>query len=237
MNIAVIPARAGSKGIPGKNYRVINGKPLVAWSIEAALACPRVDLIVVSSNCPEVEKVTRPYVAANRWVHFLPRPDEIADDYSLTEDAVVHALDYAINEVDVTPTWVTILQPTSPVRTDKLLNSCCDAVLGGNIWDSLITCSAHTPFFYTMGQYWDAVPAGHNPCDRPMRQELLPNQFLYHDCGNVYMTRAETFLEGYCRVGTNPYLMMTDKYQSYQIDRPEDFPVLEAMSKSLGAFI
>lgn len=235
MNIAVIPARAGSKGIVGKNYKEINGKPLVAWSIEAAMACPRIDLIVVSSNCPTVEKVTRSYNC--RWLHFLPRPDEMADDHSLSEDALVHSLEYAMNAVDVTPSWVTMLQPTSPVRNNRLLTRCCDAVLDDSMWDSLITASAHTPFFYKLGDFGQAKPMSHNPRDRPMRQDLRDQDLMYHDNGNVYMTRAEVLLERYCRIGERPFLMPTSVYQSYQIDAAEDFTVLEAMSKSFGSFV
>ena len=236
LNIAIIPARAGSKGVPGKNYRLINGKPLVAWSIEAAIACRRIDLIIVSSNCPEVEKVTRSYDC--RRLHFLPRPDEIADDFSLTEDALVHAVKYVMRDVGLKPRWVTLLQPTSPVRNLGLLHRCCNAVLDQQHWDSLLTTSQHTPFFYRFGEGGEALATGHCPCDRPMRQEMDPQRdMLYHDAGNVFMTNAELLLDTYCRIGNTPYLQVIDNYQAWQIDREEDFVILEAMSKSFGSFI
>jgi len=208
----------------------------VAWSIEAAIACRRIDLIIVSSNCPEVEKVTKTYDQC-RWLHFLPRPDEIAGDVPVTEDAMLHALDYTINEVNLTPHWVTLLQPTSPVRNERLLDRCCESVLDSSLWDSLITCSIHSPFFYKMSEAGGAVSFGHDPCDRPMRQSMTKDQLLGHDAGNIYLTRAEIFLERKCRVGLRPYLMPLSNFQAWQIDVHEDFTILESMSLSFGPFV
>lgn len=109
--LALILARGGSKRLPGKNIRPLLGKPLLAWSIEAALACPAIARVVVSTDSPDIADVARSHGAD---VPFL-RPPALAADSSTSADAALHALDalaQAGQEYDV----VMLLEPTSPLR-------------------------------------------------------------------------------------------------------------------------
>lgn len=105
--LGLIPARGGSKGVPRKNIREICGKPLIAWTIEAALAAKGLDRVVVSTEDEEIAAVARRYGA-----DVLLRPPELATDTASTQDVMVHALQNLPAETLV------LLQPTSPYRTN-----------------------------------------------------------------------------------------------------------------------
>jgi CMP-N-acetylneuraminic acid synthetase len=238
MNVAIIPARKGSQQVPGKNYLPVAGKPLVCWSIEAALACPLVDLVVVSSNCGEVERVVDPYRQLSQ-VLFLERPEDISGPHAATEKALIHVCDELWMYRGIKTDWVTLLQPTSPVRNHGLLTKCCESIIGNasGCHDSLMTCSVHTPFFYRLGTNNLAFAVDHDACNRPMRQSLKASDKLYHDCGNVYITHTDLLRETDCRVGRFPYLFPVSDYQAKQIDTLEDLAMLEVMNGIFGSFI
>lgn len=105
----IIPARGGSKRIPGKNIMEFYGKPLIAWSIEQARASKYIEEVYVSSDNDDILCVAKEHGAL-----MIKRPEELATDISLSEDALLHALDYMEN-----PTVVVFLQATSPVRTTE----------------------------------------------------------------------------------------------------------------------
>jgi CMP-N,N'-diacetyllegionaminic acid synthase len=125
--VGLIPARGGSKGIPRKNLALLGGKPLVAWTIEAALESERVERTVVSTDDPEVADVARAHGA-----EVLDRPSELAGDETAMSEVVAHAVDELAPE-----TALILLQPTSPLRTSRqvdeavarLLSSGADAVV------------------------------------------------------------------------------------------------------------
>ena len=95
--VAIIPARGGSKGLPGKNIRQICGKPLISWSIKQAIASKFVDVTVVTSDCPEIIGVAKKFGAQ---VPFI-RPKKLAADDSSTMDVIVHAHDYFLKSLGI----------------------------------------------------------------------------------------------------------------------------------------
>jgi CMP-N-acetylneuraminic acid synthetase len=111
--LAVIPARGGSKSVPNKNITPVGGKPLIAWTIEAALACPAVDRVLVTTDSPSISSVA---AACGADVPFL-RPDFLAGDAAPSIDAVLHALEWVAEHEKYYPDIVVALQPTSPLRT------------------------------------------------------------------------------------------------------------------------
>ena len=113
--IAIIPARAGSKGLPGKNTALIEGKSLVQLAIESALSIPEITRVVVTSDDVSVQKI-----ALDLGAEVVVRPAELAQDNSPIESAILHAI--AEIHLDTTPTDVlTVIQPTSPLRDKQLL--------------------------------------------------------------------------------------------------------------------
>lgn len=130
---AVVPARAGSRGIPGKNTIMLAGKPLLAWTIEAALAARCVGRVIVSTDCPKIAQIGLDFGAE---VPFL-RSSELSDDNASGLAVALDALGRLEAAGRMTP-WLAYLQPTSPLRTDKDIDAAfalaveksADSVLG-----------------------------------------------------------------------------------------------------------
>ena len=92
--MAVIPARAGSKGIPGKNYRYLYDRPLIEHSIISAMESKKLDYIVISSDCARVEKIAKRFMGYDNRVVFISRPEKLCQDDSPTEECLEHAFYY-----------------------------------------------------------------------------------------------------------------------------------------------
>jgi CMP-N-acetylneuraminic acid synthetase len=121
--LAIIPARGGSKGIPGKNIRKFAGKPLIAHSIEAALRCPLITKTVVSTDDDEIAAVAQAHGA-----QVIARPKELAADTSLVIDAIKHAV-LKVEEEGDDVDFVLLLEPTSPFRRAEDLEKCAQVLL------------------------------------------------------------------------------------------------------------
>jgi CMP-2-keto-3-deoxyoctulosonic acid synthetase len=116
--LAVIPARGGSKSIPLKNIRPLNGTPLLAFTIQAAKRSAYLDRCVVSTDHPDIARVARDYGA-----EVIERPADLATDQAPTEWALLHALEVLAKD-GYRPEYVVTLEPTSPLRTTELIDRC-----------------------------------------------------------------------------------------------------------------
>ena len=123
--IAVIPARGGSKSIPGKNIRPLGGKPLLAWSIEVARQVSEIDRIIVSTDDAEIAAVAK----AN-GAEVYPRPPHLATDEALVIDALKDLLQTLESEHETTE-WVVLLEPTCPLRTADDVRECLKLIAQG----------------------------------------------------------------------------------------------------------
>ncbi|HAN39428.1 MAG TPA: acylneuraminate cytidylyltransferase family protein [Chitinophagaceae bacterium] len=117
-NLAVIPARSGSKGLLGKNFKLLAGKPLIAHTIEAAIDSNCFDQICISTNSPEVLEIARSYKIYPPFI----RPEVYATDTATSEDVIKHALNY-YSSVGTEFDTITLLQPTSPLRNANHIKS------------------------------------------------------------------------------------------------------------------
>lgn len=142
--IAFIFARGGSKGLPGKNIRPLAGKPLIAWSIEQALAVKRIERVIVSTDSEEIAQVAREYGAE---VPFI-RPAELAQDNSPEWLAWRHALNYLQEKDGTMPTAMVSVPATAPLRLPIDIENCLDEYEKGDA-DMVITVSdSHrSPYF------------------------------------------------------------------------------------------
>ena len=140
MNVAIIPARGGSKRIPKKNIKPFCGKPMVAHAIENALASPYVDKVVVSTDDESIANVARNYGAE---VPFM-RPAELADDYIGTSPVVRHALSTLLEKGwDIN--YCACVYATSPLLTTSLINSCYEMLMNADNTDYVFTaCLLYT---------------------------------------------------------------------------------------------
>jgi CMP-N,N'-diacetyllegionaminic acid synthase len=239
--LAVVTARAGSKGLPGKNFKSFYSRPLVQWSIMAAAASKWVDHVIVSSNCEGVKSVTDSLLAndanpgvSKHLVGFVDRPDELCGPNSKNEEALIHACQVLECQQGWYPDIVVNLQPTSPFRYNCLVDECIERMYDSDA-DSLVTASRHTPLFWQFRP--NGLKAFFDVGNRPMRQDILPEDWLFHDDGNLYCTATDVLMDRMCRIGDSPYFFEIDKYQAMQIDDEEDFIIMEAVAQVLGYVI
>lgn len=218
--LGVIPARGGSKGLPRKNIKDLCGKPLVAYTISAALESDLFDEVVVSTDDPEIAEVSRRYGAE---VPFL-RPADISGDMASSDAVVDHALHYYL-EQNIEFDDVCKLQPTSPLRTAKHLKESYFEFKEKKADYMVSVCKCeHTPLWsLTLDRdgYID-----HFIQSRPKgaRQELLE---YYHLNGAIYWANVEKFLRDHTFLGDKFLAYIMDRDCSIDIDVKDDFILAE----------
>ena len=218
--LAVIPARGGSKEIPKKNIKLLNGKPLIYWSIKQALLSRSVSRVVVSTDDPEIAEIALEYGAD---VPFM-RPSELSCDESSSYSVVTHALSEVTGYQGVL-----LLQPTSPLRTvghiDELLKFAKD-----NDADSVVSVSEvkqHPFLMHYMNEsnrLKRVVPLGENS-EQILRRQNLPRVFMLN--GAMYYGKSRWILESgsLCGDGSLGYEM--DEICSLDIDSVSDWELAE----------
>jgi N-acylneuraminate cytidylyltransferase len=206
MRLALIPARGGSKGIPRKNIRPIAGKPLIAWSIEAALASKLIDRCVVSTEDTEIAVVAREFGA-----EVLDRPAELATDVATTDDVMSHAL-AAFPETSV----IVLLQCTAPIRDRDLIDRAVRRFIDTDA-DSLAT-----GFTCKYKEYGTKSTR---------RQDYVG---FFYDDGNIYINKADMVRRG-DRFGQRLERMEIDREQNIDIDEPFDFWLAEKVLEKRGS--
>jgi CMP-N,N'-diacetyllegionaminic acid synthase len=141
--LAIIPARGGTKRLPGKNILNLAGKPLIAWSIEAALGSKYIDRVIVSTDDTVIAKISREYGAE---VPFI-RPNELATDESSSVSVVLHAINM-LKEKGEEYEYIMLLQPTSPLRTTENIDESLELLRSSNSDASVSVCEAeHSPLW------------------------------------------------------------------------------------------
>ena len=197
MVLGLIPARGGSKGVPGKNIKMIHGRPLIEWTILRAKESKKLDKLIVSTDSDEIARVS-----LDCGAEVLKRPDYLATDTASSYDVMVHALQHYPADTLV------LLQATSPFRSKGLIDRCINEFeIRG--YDSLAT-----------GFICDYKEYGTNNLPR---QQI--DGFFYDD-GNVYVIKAENILRG-DRYGEKRGYYYTSRYENAEIDDPFDFWLLE----------
>ena len=158
--IAFIFARGGSKGLPGKNIRHLGGKPLIAWSIELALAVNRIDRVIVSTDSEEIAAVAREYSAE---VPFI-RPAELARDNSPEWMAWRHALNYFRESTGALPEVMVSIPATAPLRHALDIENCLDEYEKGDAEMVITVTEAHrSPYFNMVKANLDGTVGLVNP--------------------------------------------------------------------------
>jgi CMP-N,N'-diacetyllegionaminic acid synthase len=240
--LSIVIARAGSKGIKLKNVRPLLGQPLFMWSVDASLQSKYIDYTVISSNCEHVKKVYEEFISDYNFLRredepdisdkvvWVQRPEEFSTSTSKNEDAMIHAVE-VLKEQGKEFDSVVTLQPTSPVRNDRLIDKSIKSYYDGK-YDSLVSGKKDTPFLWrkVRGKWIYDIDKNHC-CNRKMRQAFIDNkdysEFIFHDDGNLYQSNIEMLLKTKCRLGDKTCFYETDKLQSLQIDEEIDFQLIE----------
>lgn len=224
--IAVIPARGGSKGLPGKNIRPLCGKPLIAWSIETALRSKYLDEVLVTTDDPQIAEVSRRCGAV---VPFM-RPDELSTDAATTFSAVQHALDFyrgKDRQFDI----IVLLEPTSPLREDGDIDRMLETL--SRRWDrfdsivSIGLVHEHPAIMKKLSgdEIESFYPAGE---EAGRRQDLIPAYFPY---GVAYIVKTTNLLSEQTFYTKRCTYHVIGRDQAYEIDDIYDFVCVEAMMR------
>lgn len=216
--LGIIPARAGSKGIPKKNIKLLNGKPLIAYTLEAALSST-IDRVVVSTDCQEIAQVAKQF-----GVEIIIRPSELAKDTT----PMLPVLQHIVNNINETFDAVVTLQPTSPLRVAKHINEAIELFKNDNMADSLVSV-IEVPHNYMPEKLMDIKGkylVGNSEAKR--RQEI--DKAYSRNGAAIYITKAIR-LDDYIFGGNIlPYFM--EKINSVDIDHIEDWEIVECLLKN-----
>lgn len=229
--LALIPARGGSKSIPRKNLLMLAGKPLVAHSIEQALACRHVTRTVVSTDDEEIAAVARDYGAEVP----VMRPAELAQDHSTDLDVFRHML-MALRERDgYTCECVVHLRPTGPVRRVERIDAAIEMMLAHADVDSLrsVTWPVQTPY-----KMWRVVDGYLHPLltlegiAEPYCQprQTLPEVFWQNGYVDIVRPRVVLDRGSMCGERILPFVM---RERALELDYPENIPAVEAALMAL----
>lgn len=226
--VALICGRGGSKGVPGKNVRPLNGKPLIAWSIEQALALPRVSRVIVSTDSSHIADIAR---ASGAEVPFM-RPPELATDTSPEWLVWRHALSFLHQSTGSYPDALMVVPATAPLRIPSDLERCLDEFAQGEA-DVVITASeAHRSPYFNMvtvnadGSVGVVIP----PPGNIVRRQDAPQVFDMTTVGYVarpeFVMMRERLFDGRVRMVRVPAERALD------IDTMHDFRLAEFLMSS-----
>ena len=227
--LGIIPARGGSKGIPGKNTKLLNGKPLIAYTIEVALKSKILNHLIVSSDDDEIITVTRKFGAD---VPFI-RPAELAQDNSSSIDLVIHALEF-YQEREEYFDAICLLQPTNPFRSlnflenslDKFLKKDCDTLLS-----VLEVPHQFNPHWTFKKNSSGSLELSTGESEIIPRRQDLPKAY-YRD-GSIYIVKSSIILGKKSFYGDSIEFIDASNEKNVNIDTMEDWILAEKLSKEI----
>ena len=210
--VSLITARGGSKGIPYKNIKHINGKPLVSYSITESIKS-NVDETWVSTEDEKIKEISLEYGAK-----VIDRPHHLANDIVMPDDSILH---FAEN-VDFD--WVVFMHPTSPLIKYQYINNGLELMKSGK-YDSVFSGTL---------EHWiprwdmDVNPVDWDIYDRPRRQDM---KNTYIENGMLYITKRENLLESKLRYSGKIGVVKIPLMDSFQVDSKDDFDLIERLIK------
>lgn len=224
--LGLIPARGGSKSVPRKNIRLLGGKPLIAYTIRAALASKSLTWVYTSTEDEEIARIARKYGS-----RVIPRPKSLARDSTPMLPVVQHALRFVEKEVGEKIGFIVLLQPTVPFRKASDIDAAVRKLVETRA-DSVVSVCREYDFHpmrmkrLARGRLvdWVSEPEG------ARRQELPP---AFHRNGAVYAATRRTVMEKNSLIGCDSRPLVMPKERSLNIDEPLDFKVAEIMLREL----
>lgn len=212
--LAVIPARHGSKGVKGKNYRDFNNKPLITWTMEIVKSLKYIDYSVISSNCKYIQKI-----ASEKKFNFIKRPQALSSDTSRTEESILHTVNQ-LKKRNLTFDYIFIFEPTSPLRKVSTINRAFNFLKKEKI-NSLMTVTKIDKF---IGKIKSNKFLSLLPETKRRRQE---RESFFSEVGVIYIIRYDYFLKTKKIVNKNTFPFEVDEIESFDINNNEDFLLAE----------
>ena len=218
--LILIPARGGSKGVKNKNIRIVGGKPLISWTLDAAIKSQITPFIVVSSDSEMIlEKISSP-------AYKIKRPSKIAEDKTPMIDVILHALDY-FKEKNIFFSEVILLQPTCPLRSVEDLKNAFSLYKNSNC-DSLISVckveDCHPARMYDLRNGF--LNSLDQNLSKKNRQEL---PVLYHRNGSIYISNINLLIKNNLIWGDKAIPFLIPRERSCNIDDEFDLKVADLL--------
>lgn len=222
--IAIVPARCGSKGLPGKNIKKLLGKPMIAYTIEEALKSKYISDVIISTDCKEIEQVALQYGAKS----FFLRPTDLASDQAKAIDNYIYTVDRLNAEFSFNVTEFVVLQPTSPLRVVEDIDGAVKLFKVNNAESVISYTEEHHPV------EWHKYLTDDDRLENIFEDKLQNRQEMrksYYPNGAVYVFDMELIKRGhYYSDRTFAYLMPRER--SVDIDTIEDFMYVEFLMKA-----
>ena len=226
--LAIIPARGGSKGLPGKNIRSMCGKPLIGWSIFQGLESQYIDEVLVTTDSQEILDIAKQFGANAPFI----RPKSLADDDASSIDVLLHAVDYLTKARRVYD-YLVLLEPTSPLRDVSDIDGAIELLINNELAESVVGVTkvegSHPSFLFTIQSGLLRRMLGQQPTGL-RRQDL--NGDYYSLEGSIYISSITALIErrSFYHADTSPWIV--DRYKAIEIDELCDFIAAEALMKA-----
>ncbi|MDA8687050.1 acylneuraminate cytidylyltransferase family protein [Schleiferiaceae bacterium] len=215
--IGIIPARGGSKGVPGKNKKLLNGKPLISYTIESALKAGVLDDIFVSSDDEEILEIASDYDG----VTCIVRPNEISGDLSTTEEVLIHVIKQMGLDKGQDNYAVVTLEPTSPFRRPSTLVRALDLFRFHSYLYSVVSVVEDFSVYYTNNREMLTPIFADLPRRRQDRDPILQEKSL------IYVTRLEDLMNKSLVLGKKAVPLIVENQEALDINTISDFSYVE----------
>ena len=225
--LSIILAREKSKGLPGKNIRELNGKPLLAWPIIASNGSKYIDNTILSTDSSNYADIGKTYGASIPFI----RPSSLANDTSLSSEAVAHAIEFLQKTNDIYD-YIILLEPTSPLTQSSDIDSAIETLLMHNQFTSLVSVSkvvsTHPSYCYAIGHDMRIKPF-QSKAESLRRQDI---QELFHCDGSLYISRVNDFLLNKTFYHENTMAHIMPKWKALEVDDDLDFFLIEQIMRN-----
>lgn len=210
-----IPIKTNSERVPGKNFRVLNGKKLYAYIMEHALEAAVFDDVYVDTDSGEIMEYAR-----GMGCVVIPRKPELARDTANGNDLLTHHL-------DTYPGYDCYFQlfATAPFLQPRSIRACFDQLVGSTRYDSCFTATENRGFYWHLGR-----PVNYRPEILPRSQDMPP---MIEETTGLYGITAEALGRYRCRIGRKPYIHIVNKYEAVDINTEEDLALAELIGRAI----
>lgn len=224
--LAIVPARGGSKGLPGKNIKELCGKPLIAWSIEAGLGSQYIDEVMVTTDSEEIARIARESGAAIPFI----RPVELASDTSTSFDVIRHTITFYVTELHKKFDYIVLLEPTSPLREAGDIDLAIEQLLSNPQASAIVgicKTESQNPAFLVKKSGEDFLAGYEHQDMKVLRRQDINDVYFFE--GSVYVSRTDTLLDKKTFYHKNTLGYEVPKWKSLEIDDIDDFIMVEAL--------
>ncbi len=227
--LGLIPARGGSKGLPGKNIRKMFDKPLIVWTIEEAKKSKYLDTLITSTDDKNIADIAKKHGCDTPFL----RPIDLASDTAPTIDTIIHAIDWLGNRGEVFD-YLVLLEPTSPLRETQDIDDCIQKIIDTGTAAIVSVApleSGHPEFNVIIDKKTDLISKIDGTTDfNVLRRQDLSDAYFFD--GTIYVSRIVDLIEkkNFYHDSTLGYIV--PRWKSQEVDTVEDFISIEAILKA-----